>query len=241
MFRPFAQADCQNPPWIAALRNPLDENFDKLGASSHGARALDLHTFLLFSLTVVPLVCTPGPDLLFVTSQGVSGGAVAAAKAVAGVCLGYAVHSALAAFGLAAIVATSPLIFETIRWAGIAYILWLALDLLSSAWRGQGEGGDHNQAPSLGKGLLTSLLNPKGLMVYLAILPQFIDPVGDAAVQALALSAVFILWCAVVYFAVGLIASRLGSGTAPSGRRRQVLDGGAGGLLVLAAGMMALQ
>lgn len=212
-----------------------------LGGSFHGARALDLHVFFLFSLTVVPLVCTPGPDLLLVTSQGVSGGALAAAKAVAGVCLGYAVHSALAALGLAAIVAKTPLIFEAVRWAGIAYILWLAIGLLKAAWVGQGEARDHERSPSLGKGLLTSLLNPKGLMVYLAILPQFIDPAGDAATQALAFSAVFILWCAVVYLAAGLIASRVGSGAAANGRQRQVLDGGAGGLLVLAAGMMALR
>lgn len=212
-----------------------------MSASSHGARALDLHVFFLFTLTVVPLVCTPGPDLLFVTSQGVSGGALAAAKAVAGVCLGYTIHSVLAALGLAAIVAKSPLVFETIRWAGIAYILWLALGLLKAAWTDQVETGKHTQASGLGRGLLTSLLNPKGLMVYLAILPQFIDPAGDAALQALTFSAVFILWCAVVYFAAGLVASRLGSRAGSSHRQRQVLDAGAGGLLVLAAGMMALR
>ena len=60
---------------------------------------MPVHTIALFAAAVLPLVITPGPDMLFVMSQGVSGGRSAALKAVAGVLLGYAVHAVLAAMG----------------------------------------------------------------------------------------------------------------------------------------------
>lgn len=84
---------------------------------------MDLQTLLLFSATVIPLICTPGPDILFISSQGLSGGISAAWKANLGIILGYVAHAILAALGLAAIVATSPIIFQTIKWVGSPMLL----------------------------------------------------------------------------------------------------------------------
>src|SRR5262249_2468486 len=95
---------------------------------------MDTPTLLLFSATVVPLVCTPGPDILFIASQVMTGGARAGLRATAGICVGYCVHSALVALGLAAVVAASPVLFEAIRLAGIAYLLYLASRLIRSAF-----------------------------------------------------------------------------------------------------------
>ena len=89
-------------------------------------------------------------------------------------------------------------------------------------------------------GFLTSLLNPKGMLVYLAILPQFMDrQQGNTTVQALLLSAAFMFWCAVVYSAVCVGFGRLGGGSL-SELRRRLIDGTAGGMILLAAGFMAL-
>ncbi|NIA56842.1 LysE family translocator [Massilia sp. TW-1] len=202
---------------------------------------MNTHTLLLFSATVLPLVCTPGPDILFIASQAMSGGTPAGLRATTGVLLGYCVHSFLVALGLAAVVAASPVLFEVIRWVGIAYLVYLASKLIRAALRSGelvvSQGQVTNQ---LYKGFLTSLLNPKGMMVYVAILPQFMDRRGsNATLQAVVLSAAFMFWCAVVYAAVSLSLGRVGRRRL-SGRRRRMIDGSAGGMVLVAAGFMAL-
>jgi threonine/homoserine/homoserine lactone efflux protein len=202
---------------------------------------MNTHTLLLFSATVLPLVCTPGPDILFIASQAMSGGTPAGLRATTGVLLGYCVHSFLVALGLAAVVAASPVLFEAIRWVGITYLVYLASKLIRAALRSGelvvSQGQVTNQ---LYKGFLTSLLNPKGMMVYVAILPQFMDRHGgNATLQAVLLSAAFMFWCAIVYAAVSLTLGRVGRRRL-SDRRRRMIDGSAGGMVLVAAGFMAL-
>ena len=202
---------------------------------------MNTHTLLLFSATVLPLVCTPGPDILFIASQAMSGGTPAGLRATTGVLLGYCVHSFLVALGLAAVVAASPVLFEVIRWVGITYLVYLATKMIRAALC-SGElvvpkGQVTNQ---LAKGFLTSLLNPKGMMVYVAILPQFMDRHGgNATLQAVVLSAAFMFWCAVVYTSLCLALGRVGRRRL-SDTRRRVIDGSAGGMVLVAAGFMAL-
>ena len=202
---------------------------------------MNTHTLLLFSATVLPLVCTPGPDMLFIASQAVSGGTPAGLRATTGVLSGYCVHSLLVALGLAAVVAASPILFEAIRWAGITYLVYLACKLIRAALRPGDLVVPHGQVSNqLYKGFLTSLLNPKGMMVYIAILPQFMDRQGgNATLQAIVLSAAFLFWCAVVYYALCFALGRAGRGRL-SDTRRRLIDGSAGGMVLVAAGFMAL-
>lgn len=153
-----------------------------------------------FSLTVLPLVALPGPDMLLCIAQGLSRGRSGVWRAVNGITLGYLAHGLLAALGLAALVAASPVLFETVRWVGIGYLVWLGTGMLRSALKARDGERTLPVAPplSLWRGFLTSFLNPKGLFVYLSIVPQFIDPLGDAGVQALALSAANAVLCYVV-------------------------------------------
>ena len=78
-------------------------------------------TLALYLATVLPLVCTPGPDMLFVLSQGLVAQRKGAVLATFGICAGYLVHALLATLGLAALIAASPLLFDVIRWVGAAY------------------------------------------------------------------------------------------------------------------------
>ncbi|WP_433735824.1 LysE family translocator [Pseudomonas putida] len=201
---------------------------------------MNTYTLLLFTATVLPLVCTPGPDILFVSSQALSGGTRAALRATTGVLLGYCAHSLMVALGLAAVVAASPILFEGIKWVGIAYLIYLAFKLIKSALQ-PGDfaiptGQVRNQ---LYKGFLTSLLNPKGMMVYIAILPQFMDQHGaHPAMQPVILSAIFMFWCVVVYSAISIALGRIGKEKFTDKRRRQV-DGTAGGMILLAAVFMS--
>ena len=143
-------------------------------------------------------------------------------RAVAGVLLGYAAHAVLSAFGVAALVAASPLLFAVLKWAGVTYLGYLALQMIRSACTaGTGIRISGSASTSLWRGFLTSFLNPKGLLIYLAVLPQFISPAGAVAAQALILSGIFIAGCGIVYTAVGLLAARVSRrGIADKSRRR---------------------
>ncbi|MCF6370817.1 LysE family translocator [Rhizobium sp. TRM95001] len=177
--------------------------------------------------------------MLFIASQAVSEGTSAGLRATLGVVLGYVVHSLMVVVGLAATVASFPMLFALIRWIGIFYLLFLAFKLIRSALQPHGIAAcDQRRRNQLMSGFLTSLLNPKGMLIYVAVLPQFIDQKGDVTLQAITLSAAFIFWCGVVYLILSITFSRLG-GRSLSERGKRLADGAAGGLILLAAGFMA--
>jgi hypothetical protein len=89
------------------------------------------------------------------------------------------------ALGFAVVVAASPILFEVIRWIDIIYLVYLAYHLVRSAFRTRGLTVSANKAKSqLSKGFVTPLLNLKGIMIYVAILPQFTDKHGSVTIQA---------------------------------------------------------
>ncbi len=202
---------------------------------------MEFKTAMLFFLTVLPLICTPGPDILFTASQGVTRGQLAAIRAVTGVLLGYTAHALLSVLGIAALVSASPLLFAALKWAGVLYLFYLTTLIIYSACQQK----DGLELPDTGKislwrGFLTSFLNPKGLLMYLAILPQFISPESNTATQALILSSIFISGCGVVYTVVGLLAAQArGLNISDNGRRR--LEAVAGVMLAWATIKMATQ
>ncbi|SDP02656.1 LysE family translocator [Phyllobacterium sp. OV277] len=203
---------------------------------------METATLIFFAATVLPLICTPGPDMLFVASQSLSGGATAGLRATAGICLGYVVHSVLVALGVAAVIAASPVLFEALRWLGVAYLVYLAFQLIRSATTT----GKLTLSPDPGRailqrGFLTAVLNPKGMMIYFAILPQFMSHTGSVALQAGVLSAIFVVLCGIVYVVLSMVIGAAGRRGNFSDGSRKMVEGGAGGLLIIAAGFMALK
>lgn len=191
--------------------------------------------YLLFAFTILPLVLTPGPDMLFVMSQVMQGGIKAGAKASLGICSGYLVHSVLVAVGVAAILVSHPTLFEVIRWLGIGYLLYLAFTLIRAACRPTElvVAAQHEQH-IVRKGFLTSLLNPKVMLIYFAILPQFMTQ-QNALFQGLALSVIFIAMCAVVFLVLTLVLDKVRQRAQLDGRRQKAIHAGSGGLLIVAA------
>ena len=201
-----------------------------------------MSVFLLFALTVIPLIFTPGPDMLFILSQVMGKDAKAGMMATVGVCLGYLVHSVLVALGIAAIIVSFPILFETIRWLGIAYLLFLAFSLIKSVFNTQRLAIEKkNTAKPIQKGFFTALLNPKGMLIYFAILPQFIDKTGNTVSQGLILSFIFIGLCFVVYCSLSVIFAKISQNTQLDERKQKWIDGGSGGLLMLAATWLIIQ
>lgn len=202
---------------------------------------MDKHTLFLFAMTVLPLICAPGPDMLFIVSQAISGDASAGLRSTSGVCTGYVIHSLLVAFGLAAVIAASPLLFEALRWVGVGYLVYLALQLLKSAMKPKTIRLAHQPAPSpFRKGFLTAVLNPKGMMIYFAILPQFMRHDQTATQQAFVLSAVFIGLCGAIYSVISVVSATAGRRAGGlSDRRRRCIEGLSGGVLMAAAAKLA--
>ena len=201
---------------------------------------METGTMIFFTATVLPLICTPGPDMLFVASQALSGGASAGLRSTAGICLGYMVHSALVALGVAAIIAASPMLFEALRWLGVTYLICLAFQLIRSAMKaGQITLSAVPANGQLRRGFLTAFLNPKGMMIYFAILPQFMQNGGSNSLQALILSAIFIALCGIVYTSLSLVIAAVGRNGSFSDCRRRWVEGTAGALLLIAAGRLA--
>ena len=160
-----------------------------------------------------------------------------------GVCAGYTVHTLLSSAGLAAALRAVPAALAVLRIAGAAYLTVLAVGLLVALRRGgpnalaAGAARPQSTATVLRQSMLTALLNPKGLLLYLALVPQFVDPLARVPVggQVLALGSLNVLACATVYGAVALAAGRLGA--TPVAARRMTLVSAL--LLILVAGVTA--
>lgn len=145
------------------------------------------HDLALFALTVLVLNATPGVDMAFTLLSTLRGGVRGGLAAAAGVSTGCVVHALAATFGLAALMVASSAAFNVIKWAGAAYLLWLAVGMLRTGLRAApaaaAAAANADAAPLrpwavFRQGFLTNVLNPKVALFFLALLPQFID--GDA-------------------------------------------------------------
>jgi threonine/homoserine/homoserine lactone efflux protein len=160
-----------------------------------------LDNVLLFVLASVLLVLTPGPNLLYLVSRTLAQGRAAGLVSMAGTTTGFVVHILAAALGLSAVFAAVPVAYDAVRWAGAAYLLWLAWDSLRRGGDGTAGGifaprrlPDAAPAQLFRMGLLTSILNPKVALFYLALFPQFVEPArGSVFAQSLVLGLVQIV------------------------------------------------
>ena len=145
--------------------------------------------FLAFAIV---LILIPGPDFAVVSKNALAGDRRRGAWTAVGVACSNAVQGSAAAAGLGAMIVRAQPVFEAIKWAGVGYLLYLAAQALWSAVRGHHQRLDHEGAEQGGaaaalggwrQGFLSNITNPKVLVFYLAVLPQFLTP--DAGVAEL--------------------------------------------------------
>jgi homoserine/homoserine lactone efflux protein len=156
---------------------------------------MNYHLFSAFLLITFVLVIVPGPIVTLVIATGATRGTRAALITVIGTTLGNAALLACIALGLNWILRTSAEVFEVLRWAGAAYLIWLGIQ----AWRHAGESGSP-PAPSghvhFWRGFAVALSNPKTIAFFTAFLPQFIDPSLPAERQLAVMCAVSVVLAA---------------------------------------------
>lgn len=160
-----------------------------------------------FTLAATLIELTPGPNMTWLAIVAVSRGRRQGYAAVAGVCLGLAIIGVAASLGLATLIAARPTLYQAVRWAGVLYLLWLAVD----AWR-QADGTD--DAPTTGdglsrffrQGLTTNLLNPKAAVFYVAVLPGFVTGTAQTLAQTLSLTAIYVAIATIIHAGVVTLA-----------------------------------
>ncbi|TSE17590.1 LysE family translocator [Arthrobacter sp. KBS0703] len=176
---------------------------------------MNLQLFLAFVVVAAALACTPGVDWAYSITAGL--GRRSFVPAVAGLCSGYVLHTVLMVAGLAALLAGMPGVLGWITVAGAAYLLWLGTATIRS-WRGASftaaaaaDNPGQNQLRTFLQGMGTSGINPKGLLFYVALVPQFVSAEAPlpVPVQSGLLGLTFVLLAAIVYTCVALLSRKL--------------------------------
>jgi threonine/homoserine/homoserine lactone efflux protein len=162
-----------------------------------------------FLITSFIVVLIPGTGVVFTVSTGIAQGRRASFFASVGCTLGIVPHLLATIFGLAAVMHTSALAFQVLKYAGVAYLLYLAVAIWRdrSAFAVQPMLGNGSATSLVTKAFLLNILNPKLTIFFLAFLPQFVQPgAASPLVQLLGLSAVFMAMTFAVFIIYGLLA-----------------------------------
>lgn len=168
--------------------------------------------FLAFLVAAFALNLAPGPDMLYVIGRSVGQGRKAGVVSSLGVFVGCWAHILSAAFGIAALLRSSPVAFNVVRYAGAAYLIYLGIKMLAQK---TDLSSQQLKAESLGaifrQGAITNVLNPKVAIFFLAFLPQFIDAHrGSVALQIIVLGLIFNVGGTLVNLAVAYAGGTLG-------------------------------
>ena len=197
--------------------------------------------FLAFLVVAGALACTPGVDWAYSIAAGLKQRSFV--PAVAGLCGGYVLHTVLMVAGLAALLAGLPGVLGWLTVAGSAYLLWLGFGTIRS-WRGAtftaevAPPASSTQFRSFLQGVGTSGINPKGLLFFVALVPQFVSPEAalPVPVQSGLLGLTFVLLAGLVYTGVALLSRKL-LHSRPGAARKVTL---ASGIIMMALGTVLL-
>ncbi|RZZ89799.1 LysE family translocator [Pseudoxanthomonas winnipegensis] len=173
----------------------------------------EISHLLAFALVAFGMVLTPGPNMIYLISRSISQGTSAGLISLIGVALGFVFYMLCAALGITAFVVAVPYAYDTLRLAGAAYLLWLAWQALRPGGRSPFQVRDlpkDGARKLITMGFLTNLFNPKIAVMYLSLLPQFVDPTrGDVLGQSLVLGSTQIVISVAVNAVIAMFAGRI--------------------------------
>lgn len=179
--------------------------------------------FIPFLVTTILIELTPGPNMAWLALTSATQGKRAGFAAVAGIAAGLSLLATASAVGLAELAARSPIAFSLLRYAGVAYLLWLAWQ----TWVGEGDRAPEGVAPKavsewFRHGLLLNLLNPKAAVFFVTVLPAYILTSAAVASQTALLSGSYVAIATAVHVAIVMLAAQA-HGWIQSGRRVHIV------------------
>ncbi len=184
-----------------------------MAKSCRGERLMDIVSITSFLGVAALLTVMPGPDNLFVLAQSISNGRYAGISTSLGLCTGLLGHIAAATLGLSAVIYQSALAFAIVKYAGAAYLLYLAYKTFTA--KDSALAVENKEAVEYKvlykKGVIMNLLNPKVSLFFLALLPQFVNhSTGHATQQMLVYGAVFLVQALIIFTFISLFAGKVG-------------------------------
>lgn len=200
---------------------------------------MSLTNILLFAATELVLSLIPGPAVLLVVSQAMKRGLRDGLRGALGILTGNAIYFALSAAGLGALLLASKQLFTVLRWSGAAYLFVIGLKMLvfpSPATPTSPAEPARPAVSAFAQGLITQLANPKAIVFFAALLPQFIDPHATVPMQFLLLGIISI---AVELPVLATYAYATDRGRALYGRHARLFERVAGGCLMVAGAKLA--
>ncbi len=168
----------------------------------------------LFVVTTALLAIAPGPDVVYVLTRGIAQGRQAGLAAALGFAAGCIFHTMLAAVGVAALIRSSEVAFDLVRYAGAAYLVWIGIQAIRHRDSfAMAEAGESKALIAIFKqSVVGNMLNPKVTIFFLSFLPQFVNTeAGNAGGQMALLGVIFMLVTAVVFDAVALFSGWIGA------------------------------
>lgn len=198
---------------------------------------MSIEAWAAFCVTEAVLCFTPGPAVLLVVSIALGRGFRPSIGAAFGILAGNTLYFALSATGVAAALVASHELFLVLKWGGAAYLIWLGLRMIFSRGSREQIAPPVPVARTFVRGFIVQVANPKALVFFVALLPQFIDPAGSVPAQLLVLgmSSVTIELIALGCYAFGAVRA----GRVAGRRVANVLQRVGGGLLVAAGARLA--
>ena len=203
---------------------------------------MSLNTYFIFLVTTAVVCLTPGPAALLIVAQSISNGFRRSYWAIAGIALANAIYFALSATGVAALIVASSTLFSIIKWVGVAYLFYLGISAIRSKASALTVTSDPGEAVSglraFWQAVVVELSNPKALLYFVALLPQFIDPSKPVGMQMLVFGVTTVALDAAAYSIYAWLGSKTQRFTA-NARFVKASNRTAGGLLMVAGAMMA--
>jgi threonine/homoserine/homoserine lactone efflux protein len=181
---------------------------------------VDLTVLPGFVAVILLFLAPPGPDMAYMLAVGLEGGRRSALKAILGIGTGMSVYTTAVAVGIGEIAQSHPFVLDAVRMLGAAYLLWLAFVTMRNARHTVSGYGAVTTGSWYLRGVFVSLTNPKLLLFFLAVLPQFMGSAESSGLQLAILGAVDVLAEVVLYGAIGVLAgvfhARLGGAKSAS-------------------------
>ena len=172
---------------------------------------MEFSIYLLFLVTTAVVVLSPGAAAITIASQGAGNGLKYAFFGIIGVALANAAYFALSATGIAALLIASNLVFSIIKWIGVGYLVYLGLSAIFSASGGivVRKGAKEKRKALFAKGFIVEFANPKALLYFAAILPQFVNPSNPLMPQIFIMGTTTIVLDLAVYSLYAYLGERL--------------------------------